>query len=93
MRKNYSLFSKGMKIAVFSEFLFNKEGKTWHRGGNNIEYSSNNICSQLSCGDPGMFTLGWEYTFEDTSSWVYFAYSYPYTYSQLRSYLKQNPKL
>ena len=54
MRKSYSLHRQGMKIAVFNELLFRENGKDWHRGGTNIEYSSNGT---------GLFTLGWDYTF------------------------------
>ena len=82
MRKDYSLHRKGMKIAVFSELLFHKHGKDWHRGGTNIEYSANNI-GEFN----GLHTLGWDYNLESTESWVYFAYAYPYTYTQLREQL------
>ena len=92
MRKDYSLHRKGMKIAVFSELLFHQHGKDWHRGGTNIEYSANNI-GEFN----GLHTLGWDYNLESTESWVYFAYAYPYTYTQLREqlttgFLKDNKK-
>jgi hypothetical protein len=36
MRKNYSCFNKGMKIAIFKETKLKDSKSGWFRGGENI---------------------------------------------------------
>lgn len=38
MRKDFTMFRKGMKVAICSE---KKEEWEWYRGGNNISYEMN----------------------------------------------------
>lgn len=77
-----------MKIAVFNQNKYETEKIRWHRAGNNIQYSGNQI---KGMGD-GLSTLGWDYTFEKVGQLVYFAYCYPYTYSDLRYVIKKTKK-
>ena len=43
LRKSFSLFHRGMKVAIFSENMFQKDKLGWHRGGNNIDYDINGL--------------------------------------------------
>ena len=73
-----------MKVATYSGFLFKKEGKDWHRSGTNVEYSSNGTFHN----GMALFSLGWDYGFEEAGHWTYFAYSYPYSYTHLKQQIK-----
>ena len=84
MRKSYSLFNRGMKIAVFCSHLYEKDKIGWHRNGNNIEYDLNG----LDDGGHKLATLSFEYTFASDKE-TYFAYAYPYTFTQLKKHLKE----
>jgi len=79
LSKSNSLFSKGMKISIFSE-KENLNGSGWYFGGENITYSN----SAKSFNDnKGYFTLSFSFKFPHSKDEVYFAYSRPYTYTQL----------
>lgn len=82
LMKSSSLYSKGMKVLVHSSLQ-----NIWVRGGNNILYRKNNLL--LSVNSLRTYsTLTFSYTFQPGES-VYFAYTHPYTYSQLCQDLDQ----
>jgi hypothetical protein len=73
-----------MKILIYSEKMAAQKDIGWHRGGTNVGYYSNG----LSRSDRGGFsktyyTQTFTYEFEYPDDTVYFAYSYPYTYTDM----------
>ncbi|KAM9311507.1 cytosolic carboxypeptidase 3 [Gastrophryne carolinensis] len=81
--KPTSLYNNGMRPLMYSE----KEATTnqigWHRIGDEIKYYRNNS------GQDGQFhfSLSWTFQFPHSGDTCYFAYCYPYTYSNLQDYL------
>lgn len=70
---------KGMKIVV-------REAGEWKRGGENIVFKETvEFASYFSAA--GYYTLSFSYTFKE-NNWVGFAYSYPYTHTQLTDWLR-----
>ena len=76
-----SLYNKGMKIAIHTE----SEG--WFWGGDNIVLLQNQFINEANNGEH-YYSLKFQYEFKDESA-VYFAYSIPYIYSQLKKYLNE----
>ena len=79
--KKDSLYNFGMKVLIFSEKENEKTGLGWFRGGNNIQYSQNNI--RRPCCSKCFYSLSFSYKFEYDQDTVYFAYCFPYTFSDL----------
>lgn len=80
-----SLFNYGMKVSVYSEKKQEKEQVAWHKAGRNISYTQNNLKKEVSYYSGQYYTATWTYTFEYDRDAVYFAYSVPYTFSDLRA--------
>lgn len=73
--KPTSLYQKGMKI------LFSYDGVEWKRTGTSITYGRTSI-------DQNSYSLDFLHDFEVPDRKTYFAYGYPYTYTeQLSDYL------
>ena len=79
--KGGSLYSSGMKVLVLSEMEMREKGKGWHRDCEEIVYEVNNI--RREGGGRSHYTLTFTYRFQYSHDSVYFAYSHPYTYSDL----------
>ncbi|CAH2276640.1 cytosolic carboxypeptidase 3 isoform X1, partial [Pelobates cultripes] len=81
--KPTSLYNHGMQPLMYSE----KEAETrhigWHRIGDEIKYYKNN----LGQDEKLYYSLSWTFTFPHSMDTCYFAYCYPYTYSNLQDYL------
>ena len=80
-----SMFNFGMKVSVYSQRRAMEEKKGWFKAGENIRYSENTIKKDRE--DPfskRYFTLTFTYTFPYDKDCVLFAYSVPYSYSDLR---------
>ncbi len=77
--KPTSLFNGGMMPLLYSE----KRGK-WCRCGEDISYCR----SKRTRTKKNVYILTFTHTFEHSKDKCYFAYSYPYTYSDLQDYLK-----
>lgn len=83
--KGDSLFNYGMKVMIFSETEEKKSNQGWIRGGEDILYHQN---SMLKPGTgKSFYTVTFSYTFLHSKDIVYFAYSCPYTYTDLMKYL------
>ena len=80
--KMNNLYKMGMKVIIYSKKESQERNISWHRGGDNIKYYENGYSKSSTVYKP-YFTLSWDYTFSYTDDDVYFAYSYPYTYSNL----------
>ena len=79
-----SLYNHGMRPLVYSETEAKRTGKGWVRGGGDICYYQNSM-RRKNAGY--YYTLTWSITFEHDSDVVYFAHSYPYTYTDMQRYL------
>ena len=91
LAKPDSLFNHGMKPLIYSEKKVEEEGIGWFRDGYNIGYYKNGIKKEKG----SYYTLTFKYRFEHDDDTVYFAYWYPYTYSDLKADLiaiERNPK-
>jgi Zinc carboxypeptidase/Cytosolic carboxypeptidase N-terminal domain len=91
--KEKSLYQFGMQVSVYSKkhYKLTKEG--WHKGGYNITYAANNI---LQRSFKSYYTLSFEYEFQHPNDKVFFAYSVPYTYTDLAKLLdayEQDPRI
>ena len=81
-----NLYRMGMKVILYSKRESEEKNLSWHRGGDNIQYYENGY-SKSSTDYKPYFTLSWEHTFLYDDDDVYFAYSYPYTYSNFENML------
>jgi cytosolic carboxypeptidase protein 2/3 len=77
------MFNRGMKVAVHSKQRYESEGVGWHRAGERISYFESTV-KRDTCTEKSFYTLTFTYVFEHADDTVYFAYSVPYTYSDLR---------
>jgi cytosolic carboxypeptidase protein 2/3 len=79
-----SLFNYGMKISVYSQKRADEEnGESWYKGCDKISYYSNGIKKDNHYYSKGYYTASFEYKFLYDDDVVYFAYAFPYTYSDL----------
>jgi len=94
-----SVLSK-TKSALAREGNFPKHYLTWHRGCDNILYEVSRLSTENNLKRPCSFTSGsnlnkayyslsFEYTFDYIEDTVYFAYSVPYTYTDMNKLLKE----
>jgi len=86
LMKYESLYNSGLKPVV-------KAGnRDWARAGTEVTYFQNNTVRANPNKDPKIpthfYTLTFTYVFERAGETVYFAHCYPYTYSDLQSYLR-----
>ena len=87
-----SLFNHGMKPLIYSETKVEEDGTGWYRDGYWIGYFKNGIKREKGSN----YTLTFKYKFEYDNDTVFFAYWYPYTYSDLKADLvaiERNPRM
>ena len=77
-----------MQLVIYSQELAQEKHIGWHRGGEKISYFSNGIMRSLDKSN-SLHTLRFSYKFEYDKDYVWFAYSYLYTYSQLVEFLNK----
>lgn len=90
--KSDSLFNHGMKVLVYSKKSSESLSTGWFRGGENIMYYPNGILKENSQLGKCYYTLSFTYTFQFRNDIVYFAYSLPYTYTELQKLLDSYEK-
>ena len=80
-----SLFNYGMKITIYSvkKSVDSENNIGWHKGGERISYYSNGIKKDITYTSKGYYTASFSYKFLYDDDVVYFAFSYPYTYTDL----------
>ena len=93
MIKPKSLYNDGMKVLIYSEKkqvqAADLEGGVhaeggWHRGGDDIGYYQNNYKKEhITNFQRYYYTFTFTHTFEFDNDQVFFAYSQPYTYTDL----------
>jgi hypothetical protein len=72
-----------MKVAIYSEAKAHHQQIAWYRGCTNIQYFANNIRKEPFYMMKTFYTLTFTHEFEYSNDSVFFAYSVPYTYSDL----------
>ena len=77
-----------MKPVVYSSTKAVKEKIGWHRAGDNISYFQSGILKSTHTIEQ-FRTLQFSYTFSHSNDTVWFAYCYPYFYSQLTEFLNK----
>ena len=85
LMKYESLYNEGMKPLVFSHKEYLQKNINWKRNCSEVSYFPNSFPRQN--GNKNYFTLTFSYTFESSEDIIYFAYSYPYTYTDLFDYI------
>lgn len=83
LSKPGSLYNSGMKVLIYSV----KGGAGWLRGGENISYFANGI--KKGKKGKSYYTMTFTYAFEYSDDVVYFAYSHPYSFTDLMKYLQE----
>ena len=78
-----SLFNYGMKVSVYSDKRAENEDLGWHKGGERISYYGNGIKKDITYTSKGYYTASFQYTFKHDDDTVYFAYCFPYTYTDM----------
>ena len=78
-----SLYNEGMKVLVYSEKHAQEKDIGWHRSGTKIAYYANGIRKDNCKGYKTLYSMTFNYEFEYNDDNVYFAYCYPYTYTEL----------
>lgn len=79
LKKSDPLYMSGMKPCVWSCKAKESENQGWHRSG---------TCVSYFLKDNGTYTLKFTYGYKFSGDVVYFAYSQPYSYSELQGYLR-----
>ncbi|EAS07091.3 zinc carboxypeptidase family protein (macronuclear) [Tetrahymena thermophila SB210] len=87
--KSGSLFNDGLCPAVFSQKRMEESGAEWVREGFDIRYYKSNIYRDGFRMSKFYSSLTFSYTFQYNQDTVYFAHSYPYTYSDLQDDLNK----
>ena len=75
-----------MKPVVYSQKAKEEKNIGWYRAGDNITYFQNGLIKSARINRP-LYTLCFSYKFNYSDDYVWFAYNYPYTYSQLMEFL------
>jgi hypothetical protein len=76
-----------MKISIYSDKASEQRGIGWHKDCFNIKYFANGIRrgEEPTPFSPQFYSLTFTYTFAYDQDNVYFAYSVPYSYTDLRN--------
>ncbi|KAI4462564.1 cytosolic carboxypeptidase [Holotrichia oblita] len=78
-----------MKVLMYSEKDAQMHSIGWRRCGDNITYFCNENVGPDEPEQPLLYTLSFTLEFPHDDDTVYFAHSYPYTYSDLQKYLQE----
>ncbi|XP_070075065.1 cytosolic carboxypeptidase Nna1 isoform X2 [Drosophila takahashii] len=91
--KSDSLYNDGMQPVMYSTLGAKEKSEGWRRCGDNICYYRNDDDASNSANeddeDNSTYTLTFTIEFEHDDDTVFFAHSYPYTYSDLQDYLME----
>ena len=82
--KPRSLYNEGMKVLIHSQKNFESKGQGWYRGGEDISYYQNHYRREhMTNYQRCYYTFTYSHRFDYDNDTVLFAYSMPYTYSDL----------
>ncbi|XP_070555689.1 cytosolic carboxypeptidase 2-like isoform X3 [Ptychodera flava] len=87
LMKPGSLYNQGMRPLMYSELDALNKQIGWRRCGEDIKYYRNNHRRTNMKGEKYYYSLTWTCTFPNNNDTYYFAHCYPYSYSDLQSYL------
>lgn len=76
-----------MQPVVYSKVRETRDNVGWLRGGSHTRYYKNSNRVTFAKNERYYYTLTWKYTCEEDDDTVYFAHCYPYTYTDLQTYL------
>lgn len=82
-----SLHNQGMKPLMYSAKRAKLEGCGWHRVGKDVCYYPNGTKKKNGGGCYYSLSFSFEFDYEDDE--VYFAHWFPYTYRELKDFLKK----
>lgn len=82
-----SLYNDGMKPLTFSLKNTINGNKIWERKCTEVSYYKNSYIRANE--NKSFYTLAFSYTFDDPNDTIFFAYSYPYTYTDLMEYVEK----
>ncbi|XP_020715227.1 uncharacterized protein LOC101453751 isoform X3 [Ceratitis capitata] len=87
--KSDSLYNDGMRPLMYSTINAKQTREGWRRCGTNIAYYRNDDDTPTGEEEDenSSYTLTFNIEFQHDNDTVYFAHSYPYTYSDLQDYL------
>lgn len=87
LAKPDSLYNQGMKVLCYSTEKARTANAGWHRVGTDIIYAKNNfkreVAGQGFQQTKRYYTLTFNLEFDFDHDQLYFAHSFPYTYSDL----------
>ncbi|NXN13638.1 CBPC2 carboxypeptidase, partial [Indicator maculatus] len=83
MAKPKSLYGGGLRPLLYSQRDAQTRGIGWRRVGDHVRYQRGGDGQK-----PAPFCLSWSSRFPHDADTCFFAHSYPYTYSDLRRYLR-----
>ncbi|EAS05471.2 zinc carboxypeptidase family protein (macronuclear) [Tetrahymena thermophila SB210] len=86
LNKPGSLFNEGLCPVIFSVKQNELSGQEWVRGGFNINYYRGDIQRDGNKGKPH-YTLTFSYYIHHSQDTIYFAHSFPYTFTDLKEYI------
>lgn len=85
MMREEPLVLEGMQPVVWSENRNLKDGSEWTRGGTEIVFTETSQFESCLKDDGELYhTLAFTYEYTEANDTVYFAYSYPYSYTMLK---------
>jgi hypothetical protein len=79
-----SMFNYGMKVSVYSERIAEEKETGWHRACTDISYFKNQVRKDFQF-TRYYNTLTFTYEFEYDNDTVFFAYCFPYSYTDLQN--------
>jgi murein tripeptide amidase MpaA len=82
-----SLYNSGMQPVVYSKVREARDCVGWLRGGSHTRYYKNSVRVPFAKNERYFSTLTWKHVCDEDSDTVYFAHCYPYTYTDLQTYL------
>ncbi|NXG56736.1 CBPC2 carboxypeptidase, partial [Hemiprocne comata] len=86
LAKPTSLYSQGLRPLLYSQRDAQSRGIGWRRVGTDVRYYRGD--GEGDPAAPASFHLSWTSRFPHDSDTCFFAHSYPYTYTDLRRYLR-----
>lgn len=84
-----------MRPYVFSKKKYEKGSAQWQQDGSNVELIEKKLRYELieeMIDSPCVYRLSFDYDFEYEDDEVFFAYTIPYTYSQMLKDISMLPK-
>ena len=80
-----SVYNQGLLPLLYSDKEAESTGVGWHRCGSDVAYFQNGIKRKNGC----YYTLTFSVSFPHDGDTAYLAHCYPYTYTDLRMYLRK----